>query len=53
MMDVDAASLKEIEVRPLEYWNVDGVPGLIASLGWLLWGGSFGVFCTSLVPSCS
>jgi hypothetical protein len=37
-MEVDAASLKGIEVRPLGYWNVDGVPGLIASLGWLLWG---------------
>jgi hypothetical protein len=37
-MDLDATSLKEIERRQWRYWNVDGVPELIASLGWLLWG---------------
>jgi hypothetical protein len=35
---MDRREWKEIEVRPLEYWNVDGVPGLVAGLGCLLWG---------------
>jgi hypothetical protein len=35
---MDQREWKGLEVRPLEYWNADGAPGLIASLGWLLWG---------------
>ena len=35
---MDQREWKEIEVRSLEYWNVDGVPGLVAGLGCLLWG---------------
>ena len=35
---MDQREWKEIEVRPLAYWNADGVPGLVAGLGCLLWG---------------
>jgi hypothetical protein len=38
---MDQVELKEIDQRPLTYWSVDGLPELVASLGWLLWGGLY------------
>ena len=41
MMDLDATRLEDIERRQPRYWSVDGLPELVASLGWLLWGSSY------------
>jgi hypothetical protein len=37
---MDQGELKEID-RLLTYWSVDGLPELVASLGWFLWGGLY------------
>jgi hypothetical protein len=34
---MDQGELQEIERRS-KYWSVDGLPQLVASLGWLVWG---------------
>ena len=36
---MDQRELRKIERRQPNYWSVDGLPELVASLGWLLWGG--------------
>jgi hypothetical protein len=38
---MDQGELKQIDRRLLTYWSVDGLPELVASLGWLLWGGLY------------
>ena len=30
--------LKEIERRPKQYWNADGLPDLLFGFVWILWG---------------
>jgi hypothetical protein len=34
-------NLDDIERRPRQYWNVDGLPELIMGLLWMLWGGAW------------
>jgi hypothetical protein len=38
---MDQGELKDIDRRPLTHWSVDGLPELVASLGWLIWGGLY------------
>lgn len=33
--------LKEIERKPQQYWNVDGLPDLITGVLWIVWGVAF------------
>ena len=37
----DSIDLKEIERRPMRYWNLDGLPELLMGLLWMLWGGAW------------
>ena len=37
----ESVDLKSIERRPMQYWNVDGLPELVMGLLWIVWGGAW------------
>ena len=37
----DSLDLRDLEHRPVKYWNEDGLPELVMGLLWIVWGGAF------------
>lgn len=37
----ESLDLRELERRPVKYWNEDGIPELVMGLLWILWGSSW------------
>jgi hypothetical protein len=37
----ESLDLREIERRPAQYWNVDGLPELMMGILWILWGAAW------------
>jgi hypothetical protein len=37
----ESLDLRELERRPVKYWNEDGLPELVMGLLWILWGGAW------------
>lgn len=40
-MAAESLDLRELERRPVKYWNEDGLPELVMGTLWILWGGAW------------